>query len=108
VGDASRAINVWERGSWEPKVKGFWVHHTARVNSLAWHPEGRLLASGALDSNVFIWSLDKPRKRVQYQFAHKDGVAAVGWLGPGHLVTAGADHCVCHWATEADAAEAFK
>jgi len=33
-----------------------WGYHTARVNSVAWSPDSRHVASGALDTNAIAWS----------------------------------------------------
>jgi WD40 repeat protein len=35
------------------------VGHSGRIDTLAVHPDGRLLASGARDFNIFLWSLEK-------------------------------------------------
>jgi len=33
-----------------------WGYHTARVNSVAWSPDSRHVASGALDTNAIVWT----------------------------------------------------
>ena len=33
-----------------------WGYHTARVNSVAWSPDSRRVASGALDTNAIVWT----------------------------------------------------
>jgi WD40 repeat protein len=45
------------------KVSG-WVFHSARINSLAWSPNGQYIASAGLDTNIFIWSLENRTKRI--------------------------------------------
>lgn len=41
-----------------------WGFHTARVNSVAWSPDSRRVASGSLDTAVIVWSVDQPAKHV--------------------------------------------
>ncbi|CAM9151981.1 unnamed protein product [Phaeothamnion confervicola] len=102
AGDAMRECNVWVRGTWEPLIQGLWQFHTTKINCLAWAPGGRVVATGGQDENIFVWSLDKPRRRIHYPFAHKDGVAGLAWLSEDVLASAGADHCVARWNIAAD------
>lgn len=99
AGDSAREVMVWRTagGSWEPEVQGLWQFHTARVTCLAWSPDGTYVASGGVDQNVFVWKPSKPRRRVQYPFANKDGVGGLAWLSEGELASAGGDHCVTTW-----------
>ncbi|KAK5131523.1 hypothetical protein LTR08_000850 [Meristemomyces frigidus] len=78
-----------------------WSAHTARISSLAWSPEGRNVVSGSLDTNVMVWSVADPGKRVRAMGAHKEGVGAVVWTGEqGRVVSAGADGAVKVWRVE--------
>ncbi|CBN79925.1 WD66_PHYPO66 kDa stress protein (p66) [Ectocarpus siliculosus] len=98
AGDAAREVTVWRAGGdWDAEVRGLWQFHTARVACLAWSPEGTYLASGGLDENVFVWNPAKPRRRVHYTFANKDGVEGLAWLSDGVVASAGGDHCVATW-----------
>ena len=74
-----------------------WSAHTARISSLAWNDAGTHALSGALDTNVFLWSLASPGKRVKAANAHKDGVNGVAWLGEDKVVSAGGDAAVKVW-----------
>ncbi|KAI0009879.1 WD40 repeat-like protein [Xylariaceae sp. FL0662B] len=77
-----------------------WSAHTGRVTSIAWNEAGTHAASGALDTNVFVWSLAKPGSRVRALNAHKDGVYGVAWVdgGSGRVASAGGDAAVKIWA----------
>lgn len=37
----------------------------ARVTCLAWSPDSRYIASGALDTNVLIDNVENPNKKIQ-------------------------------------------
>ena len=103
AGDTAREVMVWRTGGdWEAEVQGLWQFHTARVTCLAWSPSGTYLASGGLDENVFVWNTSKPRRRVHYTFANKDGVEGLAWLSDQVVASAGGDHCVALWNVAAD------
>ncbi|QIW94892.1 hypothetical protein AMS68_000410 [Peltaster fructicola] len=77
-----------------------WSAHTARVTSIAWSPDGTKAVSGSLDTNVHVWSLKEPGKRVKAVNAHKEGVGAVVWLADGRVISTGADAAAKVWKVE--------
>ncbi|KAI1635144.1 WD repeat domain-containing protein [Biscogniauxia mediterranea] len=78
-----------------------WSAHTGRVTSIAWNAAGTHAVSGALDTNVFVWSLAKPGARVKALNAHKDGVHGVAWVDGGRKVAStGGDAAVKVWVVE--------
>ncbi len=97
IGDAGRQVEVYERGTWEPRVKGKWVFHTSRITTLAWSPSGDLLASGSLDENIFVWNLSKPAVKIQLAYAHTGGVTGLIWEGEKRLFSGGNDHSIVSW-----------
>lgn len=97
IGDDGRQLELYERGSWEARVRNEWVHHTSRITTLAWSPEGRYLASGSLDENVIVWNPASVESRVQTPFTHSGGVSGLDWLAEGKLVSAGNDGAVLTW-----------
>lgn len=97
IGDTGRQVEVYERGSWAPKVKGRWVNHTSRITSLHWSPNGERLASGSLDENIYIWSLGKPTSYIQFPFSHSGGVTGLQWIDDARLVSVGNDHTTVTW-----------
>jgi WD40 repeat protein len=77
-----------------------WTSHTARVTSLSWD-QGDRLASGSLDTSVFIWSLARLGDYRQISNAHKEGVNSVAWVSDGtQVASAGADAAVKFWPVE--------
>jgi len=97
VGDAGRQVEVYERGSWQCKVKSKWVFHTSKITALSWSPAGTLLASGSFDESVIIWNIAKHAAKLHLQFAHMSGVSGVDWLDEGTLVSTGNDNAVVMW-----------
>ncbi|OWP03630.1 hypothetical protein B2J93_3251 [Marssonina coronariae] len=96
VGNSSGKIVVYD-SSWEVKTDR-WSAHTARVTSIAWNAEGTLAVSGALDTNIFVWSLKNPGKRFKVANAHKDGVNGVSWVHGGKkIVSTGGDAALKIW-----------
>lgn len=78
-------------------VTNRWSAHTARVTCISWSPDGKKAVSGGLDTNVFVWSLADPGKRVKALNAHKDGVGGVVWAGEDTVISCGADAAVKRW-----------
>ncbi len=71
--------------------------HSARVNSFSWTPDSRHLASGSLDTHVYIWSTEKLLQTIAIKNAASNGVNGVLWVGPAKLASAGADGIVRLW-----------
>ncbi|KAF2772494.1 tricorn protease domain 2-containing protein [Teratosphaeria nubilosa] len=90
---------VHASGEWKLETNR-WSAHTARVTSIDWSPDGKKAVSGALDTNVFAWSLVDPGKRIKALNAHKEGVGAVCWVQEGRVVSTGADAAAKVWRVE--------
>lgn len=99
VGFSSGKITVFDAQSWETSITR-WSSHTGRVTCIAWNAAGSHAVSGALDTNIFVWSVAKPGRRVKVPNAHKDGVNGVAWIGDGTVVSVGGDAAVKTWAVE--------
>lgn len=76
-----------------------WTAHTAKVTSISFSPDGQHAVSGSLDTNVYLWSLKEPGKRVSAANAHKEGVNGVAWLGTS-VYSVGADAAMRKWAVK--------
>ncbi|KAG5952816.1 hypothetical protein E4U57_005817 [Claviceps arundinis] len=98
AGNSVGKIYVYKTDTWEV-VSDRWSAHTARVTCISWHGSGAYAASGSLDTNVFVWCLEKKNqgKRIKAANAHKDGVNGIAWVD-GHLIaSAGGDANVKLW-----------
>ncbi|KAK9458735.1 WD40-repeat-containing domain protein [Lipomyces oligophaga] len=99
VGDSAGKIILYSLGDGSV-VTTRWAFHTARVTSISWHPDGRYVVTSGLDTNLYVYSVDKPAKNLKVLGAHKDGVNAVTWLGDSKIISVGADACVKIWSVE--------
>lgn len=73
-----------------------WTGHTGKITTIAFNPEATHAVSGSLDTNIHLWSLQDPGKRVKVTNAHKEGVNGICWLADGAYST-GADATVKRW-----------
>ncbi|RUS13219.1 WD40-repeat-containing domain protein, partial [Endogone sp. FLAS-F59071] len=96
AGDAQGKIQVYDLTTGATVISQ-WVFHSGRISSLAWSNDGKFVVSGGLDTNVFVWSVDRPGKRVQIKKAHTAGVNGVGFVGENKVVSAGQDATVKVW-----------
>lgn len=99
IGTSQGRICVSSTSDWS-LITSRWSAHTARVTSISWSKSGEYAVSGSLDTNVHVWSLKEPGKRVKAGNAHKDGVNAVVWVDDGKVISCGADAAVRVWKVE--------
>lgn len=100
VGDSRGRVLIYKAADGS-LVTDRWTAHTARITSLAWNESGTHVASGALDTNIFVWSLNNPGDWLQVTNAHKEGVNGVSWISGGSkIASAGADAAVKVWKVE--------
>ncbi len=64
--------------------------HTAPVRSIAWSPDGKLIASGAEDDTVQIWN-PQTGTMVRTYRGHPAHVLSVAWSPDGSLIASGAE-----------------
>ncbi|KAH8113894.1 WD40 repeat-like protein [Phellopilus nigrolimitatus] len=102
AGDSSGKITLFDVVE-KKAVESRWAHHTSRITALAWTSAGTHIASGSLDTHVFVWSVAAPARNVAIRHAGPGGVNGVAWLeadagaGKAKLASAGADGCVRVW-----------
>ncbi|KAF2649526.1 WD40 repeat-like protein [Lophiostoma macrostomum CBS 122681] len=97
IGTSNGKVYAFEAtGDWK-LITDRWSAHTARITCLAWDESGKYAASGSLDTNVMVWSVEDPGKRVKATNAHKDGVTGVAWEKAAKVLSAGGDASVKVW-----------
>eukprot|EP00762_Andalucia_godoyi_P001834 ANDGO_06006.mRNA.1 Actin-interacting protein 1 len=95
-GDGNREVCLWNVQSLQRAAEG-WVHHTARVNNVAFSPDGKFVASGSLDRSFIIWGVESKTKICVVEKCHIDGVSGLMWASNSKIVTAGQDACIREW-----------
>lgn len=96
TGDDYRRVTVFNSTDYSKDRE--YQRHTARVTCLAWSPDSNHLASGGLDTNVFVYKLDKKEEYVSIRGAHPQGVVSrVTWLDNNRLASVGHDCCIRFW-----------
>ena len=98
AGNSVGKIYVYKADTWEVACDR-WSAHTARVTCIDWDDTGAYAASGSLDTNVFVWCLEKKLqgKRIKAPNAHKDGVNGICWVEGGKVASGGGDATVKIW-----------
>eukprot|EP00823_Brevimastigomonas_motovehiculus_P008484 TRINITY_DN7793_c0_g1_i1.p1 TRINITY_DN7793_c0_g1~~TRINITY_DN7793_c0_g1_i1.p1 ORF type:complete len:632 (-),score=148.85 TRINITY_DN7793_c0_g1_i1:171-2066(-) len=81
-----------------------WPYHSAPVNSTAFSPNTKCLASCSQDQDVFIWTdLEKwDAKYLRCVLAHLGGADHVDFLDENTVISTGQDRSIKLWTTEAD------
>lgn len=74
------------------------LYHTARINCLAWSPDGSMVATGSLDTCVIVYEVSKPASsRITIKGAHLGGVCGLAFSDKDSLVSSGEDACIRAW-----------
>ncbi|KAI0300144.1 WD40 repeat-like protein [Multifurca ochricompacta] len=100
AGDSSGKIILYDVRKREV-ITSRWSFHSARINTLSWTADSLHCASGALDTHIYVWSVQKPLKNIAIKSAVPGGVNAVFWVShanqEGRLAGTGADAAVKVW-----------
>jgi len=108
LSSGSRDRNVLHRDVRSPEhYNSRLVGHRSEVCGLKWSPDGRELASGGNDNQLFIWSACSVNPRLRF-VEHTAAVKAIAWSPHQHgLLASGggtADRCIRFWNTATNTA----
>jgi WD40 repeat protein len=67
------------------------MQHQQIVRTVSWSPDGMLLASGADDAHLFIWSTNG---NIHLDIPHPASVQALAWAPDGQRIVSGSGHQV--------------
>ncbi len=74
--------------------------HSKMVNTVAWSPDGKYIASGSEDESVQVWDAGTGEQTFAY-FGHSSEVTGVAWSpDSGYVVSASSDQTVQVWRAE--------
>ncbi|CAG0893048.1 unnamed protein product [Darwinula stevensoni] len=96
--DAHRKIVVYALPGYELAHRQEWGFHTAKVNTIAWSPNSRRLASGSLDTFIMIWNMDNPSRHIEIKNAHPmSQITKLTWIDNTTLISVGQDSNTKIW-----------
>lgn len=95
-GDGNRRVSVFSSTDYQRFAE--FTGPLARITCVAWTPDSRHLASGGLDTNLFIFNLENPNNKIAIRGAHPQGIISrVTWLDNNTLASVGHDCCIRFW-----------
>ncbi|XP_060522216.1 actin-interacting protein 1 [Cylas formicarius] len=90
--DANRKVVLYATEDYKLANNKEWGFHNARVNTVAWSPDSKLVASGSLDTSIIVWFVDKPDKHIIIKNAHAQSqVTRLAWVDEKTVVSVGQD-----------------
>eukprot|EP01031_Cornospumella_fuschlensis_P028059 gene28059-33878_t len=90
-------INGWRDF---PKSIANFVGHSNLVTAVAWHPDGKKIASGSYDQSIIVWDISRAEKLLTLH-GHTGAVNSLAWSSDGkHLCSGSHDKTVRVWDAE--------
>lgn len=78
------------------KPQVIFIRHQKLVRSVAWSPDGTMLASGADDAHLFIWEANGTARQ---DIRHPTAVRAIAWASDGQRIVTAAGSQVAFFST---------
>jgi WD40 repeat protein len=95
-GDSGNAL-LWDASTGN-LIAPFPLKHTAWINSIAFSPDGRIMATVGNDSRLVLWDFSERRPIALPPVGHRGNIYAVAFSPDQKLVaTGGVDHTVRIW-----------
>jgi WD40 repeat protein len=92
---AGAHVQLWDRSQQQPTL--LYTGHRKPVNSVAWSPDGRRVATASDDKTVQVWDARTGTLLLTYR-GHRRAVLALAWSPDGtQLASAGKDQQVHLW-----------
>jgi WD40 repeat protein len=78
------------------QIKQIFKGHTGGVISVAWSPNGKVIASSSYDNTIRLWDM-KVGRPLRTFIDHEDVVSCVAWSSKGILASGSDDQTVRLW-----------
>ena len=82
--------DLLENTQTNPQLERFLIGHTASVNSVAFSPDGKTLASSSIDSTIFLWDVESG-KPISQMSKQTGSVNSVAFSPNGKILASGSD-----------------
>jgi WD40 repeat protein len=91
-GGKEKTIHLWDGRDGRPI--SFYQGHSSKVFSLAWSPNGKLIASGD-ETSIHVWEVATGKRICLYQAHHHPcyGIRSLAWSPDGAFLVSGSDDC---------------
>jgi WD40 repeat protein len=83
-----------------PQLVSYLWGHSAKVNSIAFSPDGKILASGSSDKTIILWDVNSPNNPIKISTlkGHTASVNSIAFSPDGKiLASGGADTLIILW-----------
>ncbi|EPX70519.1 actin cortical patch component Aip1 [Schizosaccharomyces octosporus yFS286] len=95
-GDASGKVVLYDAET-RQVITSRWAFHTGRILGMSWNSNSTHLATASLDTNVHVYSVERPMKYVAVKNAHALGATQVHWLSEDEILSTGSDAAIKTW-----------
>jgi WD40 repeat protein/serine/threonine protein kinase len=92
-------VDVWDTST--ARRVGTLTHHTGQMRSVAFSPNGKLLASAGMDRTIKVWPMPASDRAVWTFLGHTGDVSCLAFSPDGeHLASGSADQTVRFWSLQ--------